>query len=287
MAIPLLNELCSLGQPSVIAGPVVRHVLVDQAARVDFAPGFKVKGLSGLREAVRWLRDHHFQTVVLVNRSFRSALAAKLGGIPSRIGHNTEGRGPLLTCRYNYDRNKYEAQCYLELIGQGDRVIVPKIKPPNPVSKLRNTIGIQPGARYEAKRLEFRILAEVAREMAAQGYDLGLFGGPDEQPQIEQFTLELKRFGVPSAPILSKAVLAETMEVLGGVGAMIGNDTGLMHVSAALGRPTVVAFGPNPLSKWGHPMATYQGVTGPSGLRSISPGMLIAAFNEAKKQEPA
>jgi len=283
MALPMIDVVCETTRPSVIAGAPVRDVLADRSDNIVFAPGLKVKGLAGLREAVSCLRPEGFERVILVNRSFRSALAARIAGIPIRVGHATEGRGFLLTQRFHYDKDRYEASCYLDLIGYGSRSLVPHIRAKP--TQLLPVIGVQPGARYVAKRLAFDTMAEVARHAISLGYGVGLFGGPDEAEQLDVFRGLLLARGIPGVPIMSKEKLGDTMRDVAGLKAMIGNDTGLMHLSAAIGVPTVVAFGPNSPSKWGHPIDTYRAVVGQRGIRSIGSDQLMAALEDLIKQK--
>src|SRR5690606_26303279 len=55
-------------------------------------------------------------TAFVLKRSFSAALLAWLAGIPERIGFDTEGRGLLLTRRVRYDREKPEADCFLDVL---------------------------------------------------------------------------------------------------------------------------------------------------------------------------
>ncbi|MBV6459772.1 MAG: hypothetical protein HONBIEJF_02925 [Fimbriimonadaceae bacterium] len=279
MALPLIDALAEESRPVVIAGNVVRSVFADRSDHLDFGPGFKVKGLGGLREAVRWLRGEQFRRVLLVNRSFRSALAARLAKIPERIGHATEARSALLTTRITYRADRSEAACYLDLIGQGNRPAQPKLHllPSEGPVQRPTMVGIQPGARYASKRLPFTTLAKVAAELASRGLDLGLLGGPDEADQMQEFS---RMSGGLVKDTISSPDLRQTMRSMAGLCAVIGSDTGLMHVSAALGTPTVVAFGPNSPAKWGHAVPTYRALQGPVGIRSITSAMVIEAFEE-------
>ncbi|MGL1297071.1 glycosyltransferase family 9 protein, partial [Vibrio parahaemolyticus] len=76
----------------------------------------------------RRLRAGRFDVALVVNRSFRSALTARLADIRVRCGHSVERRGMLLTHPVRYDWKKNEAECYLDL-GRALGLDMPSIEP--------------------------------------------------------------------------------------------------------------------------------------------------------------
>jgi len=146
-------------------------------------------------------------------------------------------------------------------------------------------VGIQPGARYIGKRLPFATLADVTGSLVKAGYEIGLLGGSDETEQMDEVSRLVASQGMPPPLVVSHTDLRQTMCALAGLHAVIGSDTGLMHISAAMGLPTVVAFGPNPPAKWAHPTPTYRALQGPVGIRSIGPEMILDALGAVTQNQ--
>src|SRR6185503_16759859 len=116
MACPLIDSLsATYAETIVMCGPLVAEVLQDRANNVRFEKGEKISGIAPVLRTAKTIRSLGIDHVYLVNRSFRSALATRIAGIPFRIGHATETRGYLLTNRTAYDPAKFEAECYLDL----------------------------------------------------------------------------------------------------------------------------------------------------------------------------
>ena len=68
------------------------------------------------------------------------------------------------------------------------------------------------------------------------------------------------------------------MAVLAGASVAVGADTGVMHLAVAVGCPTVQAFGPTPVAKWGHAYAPHRILTAPDGcMASLTAGELLSA----------
>ena len=125
---------------------------------LEFDPYKSDRGTRHYLELVRRLREGRFDLCLALNRSFHSALTPWLGGIPLRAGFNSEGRGPLLNCRVNYDRDKSEIACYFDVL----RAVAPTV-PVNPILEL----WISPeetsaGARTSASKRGARALPEDA-----------------------------------------------------------------------------------------------------------------------------
>jgi len=264
MATPMIDATVESGMEAIVmCGPAVEQLLSDRQNRVRFARGEKIAGFRPVLQAARSLRALRADKVYLVNRSFRSALAARLSGIPKRIGHRTEGRAFLLTQSIAYDEAKFEAECYLDLLrceGLDAVASMPKLEV-NPVS-IGVDFGLQPGARYVEKQVPLATMATVARELVARGYAGAIFGGPDEKDAAAAFS---NLAGVPLVNRVGFGSILETAGEMAGLRVMIGSDTGLMHVAAASGCPTVTVFGPNPASKWGHRYFPHEVIEAPGG----------------------
>ena len=123
------------------------------------------------------------------------------------------------------------------------------------------TVLVQPGAKWQAKRWPAERFVELARLLRGERLDVAFVAGPGEEGLVED--CETK---VPGAHVVHGLTLRELMKVLSACAAYVGNDGGPMHVSAALGRPTVAVFGPSEPDIWfpyepgGRAACIYDGV---------------------------
>ena len=274
VATPLLTALKQVlpdTELRVITGTGAAQLLENHPA-VDtihtYGVGTQERTKGGSRRLMRaaWalageLRDTaRPDTVFVVDRSLRAALVACRMGARQRIGFSTEGRGLLLTHRVKYDPQRPEAECALDLL----RRIAPGPYPARPrlfitpeerqTGRVRlpegHLLGLQPGASHTYKQWPLERLAALAdRLVTQQRLRVVLLGGPEEVPAAEALKTRLTR---PVAlDLTGKATLRETMGVLANLTLFLGNDTGVNHIAAALGTPTIALFGPTPAHKWG------------------------------------
>lgn len=235
--------------------PAVLALLRDREDKLEKLPAYKFRGLPDLWRTASSLRSMSFDEAILTDRTLRSALAIRLAGIPARIGHATDIRSWLLTSRTRYDGKKREVECFLDLarlIGLQPVTKRPSLSvlPDEEITFRQSTIGFQPGARYRSKQWPPQRLARIARGVLEKGFELALFGGPDESQAAEEFCEALGPGPVHN--YVGVGSIRDSMARIAACRAMVGSDTGLMHVAAALGTPTLTLFGPNPASKWGH-----------------------------------
>lgn len=281
MACPLIDSVAeSYSETIVMAGPLVQQILWDRKDRIRLETGHKISGVGPVLRAARQIRHLGVGSAFILNRSFRSALAVRLAGIPVRVGHSTEGRGFLLTHRTAYDESRFEAECFLDLIRLLDVPAVafrPTLTAQGEESAALGEaeIGLQPGARYPEKQIPLAVMAEVAAHLQSQGRKIALFGGEDETEAASQFEDMLAEKPIN---LVGRLPIRKTLATLARLRAMVGSDTGLMHLAAAVGCPTVTVFGPNPAAKWGHRYPPHQVLEAPGGsMARTDPDALLAA----------
>jgi heptosyltransferase II len=285
MAEPLISCLAdNYAHVDVLVIPSVQQVLGHLDGRVSFVHSEKLKGLSDARNQARKLRLKGYDAAYIVNRSFRSALVARLSKIPVRVGHSTEGRSFLLTHPVTYLDSDFEAKSYVDLaVSMG--IPAPRVEPLLQISQKERhegemlaagaTVALQPGARHEYKRTPTELLAAVGNEMQRRRIDLVLVGGPEEASAGEALISRLER---PPVNLIGKTTIRQTLSVLGNMRAAVGSDTGVMHLAAGLGIPTVTAFGPTPAIKWGHHYAPHQVLQAlGEDLSRLDPAVLVQA----------
>jgi heptosyltransferase-2 len=102
-------------------------------------------------------------------------------------------------------------------------------------------LALCPGAQYgPAKRWPVSYFAEIARAKLAAGWQVWIFGSSDDTP----FCQEIDALTGNACWVLAgKTDLAEAVDLLSLSSAVVSNDSGLMHVAAALGRELVVVYG--------------------------------------------
>jgi heptosyltransferase-2 len=221
----------------------------------------------------RSIRDRAFDLALLFPNSFESALMMFLAGIPQRIGYATDARGWMLTNSIKpADDPRHQIYYYMDLVKTLAAATTPpaieiKATPQERADAraLLRAEGIpdaapflvlNPGAAYgSAKRWHSDRFAGVAQTLSRELHLLiVLIGSEAERSISEQVRDRMTR----SAVVLNGRTSLETLiGVLSESSLMITNDSGPMHIAAALGIPTVAVFG-----------STDERVTGPYGPRT-------------------
>lgn len=240
------------------------HPGVDKLLMCDDEGRHRGMGLFNLAGDLRTL---HYDVAYILPNSFSSALMMWLARIPERVGYATDGRSLLLTRALQKTaalRSVHETLLYLNLLGttpeEAGRVhprleLLPEeeaaararlssldIEPEKPL------VGMVPGAAYgTAKRWpaeRFMTVAEwLGRECDAQ---IVLFGAGGEEAVARRVESAVSGRIVN---FVGQTRLRELAALLKCCHAVVSNDTGGMHVAAAVGTPVVALFGPtNPVT---------------------------------------
>ncbi len=251
------------------SAPVIeRHPLLDAilptgpAANPARSPG----GL--LRLAFR-LRQGHFDLAVVPDRSPVLGLATRLAGIPARVGLDSAGRGRFYTVKVPVDPHviRHEAEIYLDIaralglpttdcwanIPVNDQQVtaLPRLLPTGSgLVVVHVGGGKNPGMTMTEKRPPVALLATIAARAAARlKARIAILGGPEDRSRADDLHAEL-----PGMNLLSLVGVLNLTEIaaLSRVTALaIGPDTGVMHLMAAAGAPTVMIFGPSDPRRYG------------------------------------
>jgi heptosyltransferase-2 len=107
-------------------------------------------------------------------------------------------------------------------------------------------VTLAPGAIGPGKAWPVGHYAELARDLAAEGVDVWIVGGPREKA----LAVDIVRTAGDRARDLTGDNLREAILALACSDAVVSNDSGLMHIAAALGRPTIAVFGPTSPWHW-------------------------------------
>ena len=278
MTIPALRQLRRLF-PKAHITLATRAWAKGLFADAEFLDAVQVHTGSGLRSVVRQVRQWrqgNFDLAVLLPNSLETALVASLARVPLRIGYATERRQPLLTHPLQvpeWRSSKHEVFYYLRIVAELEWLTTHEQSFLNtqPDGSLEVSVGRQMAGRDSLRRfgVSGEALALVAlcpgsvnsraKRWPAERYaaladrlseELGaqvlLIGSAAET----EVSLEVARKMRNQATVLTGHTdLAELVAILSLVDLLVTNDTGPAHIASALGRPTLVIFGPtNPLT---------------------------------------
>jgi heptosyltransferase-2 len=237
--------------------PVLRRMPeIEEVFEVSFRHGELALG-PRVRLARRLRRRRYREAIVLPN-SFKSALIPFLAGIPRRIGYRGEARYVLLNVRHRLDAAAVPlmAERYLQLAEAPGRPVERPIPATRidvdeanlliTVSRLgldrsRPVVALCPGAEYgPAKRWPARHFAALARALAARGRSVWLIGAPGDRAIGD----EVAQLAAGAAlNLCGRTDLAAAIDLVSVAECVVTNDSGLMHVASALGRPLVALYG--------------------------------------------
>jgi heptosyltransferase-2 len=249
---------------TLLANPLVAqlfspHQWVDRV--IVFDRNGAHKGIAGRFRLAAQVRKQAFDAAIILPNSFESALIPWLAGIPVRLGKASDGRGFMLTGRYRPDDRQpvaHEVEYYLGLVrhfGITGQARVPHLTvtpaedqgaavrlAEQGITKGDFVIGINPGAAFgSAKRWYPERFAEVAGRLAAAwNAKVVIFGGPGEADIAAGIERHLAGQCCNCA---GKTNLRELMALIRRCNFLVTNDSGPMHIAAALGVPLVAIFG--------------------------------------------
>lgn len=226
---------------------------------IGFPLGHGVLDIAQRRRIGRELRGRYQQAIVLPN-SLKSALLPWFAGIPRRTGWRGEMRFGLLNDLRKLDKAAYPLMIerFMALAyPAGERLPRPYPRPHleiDPAARRaslekfgltdrRPVLALCPGAEFgEAKKWPAEHYAQVAEHYIGQGWQVWLFGSKNDHPVGEDIRIRLS--AQEQAHNLAGATsLAEAIDLMSCAGAVVSNDSGLMHVAAALNRPLVAVYG--------------------------------------------
>jgi heptosyltransferase-2 len=228
------------GEPVARRMPGVDEVFVFDKRRTD-------AGLRGILRLGARLRAFAPDVALVSHPSARSGSVAWLSRAPRRIGYS-----PFCNDRVDLDRGRPFVERSLALAERvgaptGDRRLA--LEPPGELAAYaaevlrgarRPVVGIVPGAEWATKRWGEERYADLARRLGATGATILVLGGPSERDLAGAIA---GRSGVAVIDSTGNSI-AEALALLARCDLVVGGDTGLVHCARALGRPTVLLFGP-------------------------------------------
>jgi heptosyltransferase-2 len=249
---------------TVAAVPSVAALFHEET---DVVPDAVLEVTGSSRAVVAALSGGRFDLGVLFPNSFRSAWQFWRAGIPSRWGYATSGRGLLLTTRSPRARGAMHQSDYYRTLVAGLGVPAGEAGPrlsPGAASRARaaalleearvapgaRLVCLAPGAAYgSAKQWPTDRMAALAarliRERDATCLILGAGHDREAARAIESWLRSNARDAASRAiDLVGRTSLGALIGVAARSDVFVSNDSGAMHVAAALGRPVVAIFGP-------------------------------------------
>ncbi len=228
------------------------------------------RGLAGLWRFVRTLRSHRFDTTFLFHRSFTRALITALAGIPRRVGYATWKRAWLLTTAVPTPPpdTVHKVAVFLNLlatagvpsdglaydfmISDEDRRYARQLLRaalggvpggPGPSGTLlRPIVAMHTGANWSLKRWPPAFFARLGDELGGPGgAQVVLVGAAADRPMAEGIARRMRH---PPVILCGQTTLAQLGALFTEVSAVVSNDSGPLHLAAAVGARTVGLFGP-------------------------------------------
>ncbi len=239
--------------------PGVRRAIVADLPR-------RRLGVARQRELIGKLRRGHYGQALIMSRKWKAALAPFLAGIPLRTGFFGEVRIGLVNDLRPGERK------LPRMIDQMGALALPKgtalpAEWPLPELKVpadelaawrarqglaadgRPVVTLSPGAVGAGKAWPPGHYAALARALVQDGVAVWVLGGPNEDPIAREIAAAGPQMSGYVRDLTSND-LRNAILALAAADASVTNDSGLMHVSAAIGTPTIAIFGPTSPWHW-------------------------------------
>ena len=269
MSLPVpagLTRLFPRAEITVLAAPRVAQLFKGQPGVVDIRVYPRGRGKCSLLRSLRG----RFGLALALPNSLESALGLWVAGAPHRVGYNADARRPFLTLALE-GRGRlaglHLVYYYLGLLqafgevrtftpptlflGPEELTAAAELLEGADLPESGPWVGLSPGAAYgPAKRWPPERFGELAAQLQDEFQArIVLLGGPEDREAAAGVQALMSR---PPLDLVGRTTLRQALGVLSQLKALVTNDSGLMHVAAALGTPLTALFG-----------STDPGATGP------------------------
>jgi heptosyltransferase-2 len=236
--------------------PIFRRMPeVGETLESPFAHG--ELALAKRRHLGRNLRANGYDRAYVLPNSFKSALIPMFAGIPERIGFIGEFRQLLLTDARRLDEQALPlmVERFAWLADSADAPLTRPVSRPQlrvteaERDQVRRHLGLTaagrvacfcPGAEYgPSKRWPAQYFGELAQQLGAEGYAVWLVGSAKERDIGEA----IRQHCAAAVNLCGRSTLDEAVVVLSCADLVVSNDSGLMHVAAALDRSSIALYG--------------------------------------------
>lgn len=254
---------------SIVTRPYVADIYRDQQVcneLIPYNPSGEHHGWIGREKLIADLRTRKFDVALLLQNAFDAAWLAWRAQIPQRIGYARDARSLLLTKTIPVPKRgeipPHEKFYYLELLRRAGwldqlpdephiTLSVPDANRQRAAQALLEAgsrphatrIAVGAGASYGSAKCwpPDRFAKALNALLSHADADVILFGTPGELPVSAAIAAELERSPIN---LTGKTVIGDLPALLSQCHLFLGNDSGAMHVAAAVGLPVVAVFGP-------------------------------------------
>ena len=215
----------------------------------------------------------HFDLVLDLHGSPRTAFLSWWTRAPNRVGYALRGRGALYNLRLPRDADRsgarrilYAARAGLEIVARcgvrgpalldsslvlvGDPAAEARLESAlDEIAPERPRIGVAPAGSWQAKTWPLESFAHAADLLAAAGCRIVVVWGPGERALAEELQGRMRS----TSALAPETTLDELGALLARLDLLVCNDSGVRHVAVARGTPTVTVFGPTSPVAWSPP----------------------------------
>ncbi len=237
------------------------HPLVDEVVPYAYEKNGQHRFFWGYARFIREIRKRHFDAALVFHPSLRSHLVPFLAGIPERVGFGS--RAPYLltrrvadtkhegtrheseytldiACAYGAERAKTSGDFFIPVFSDESEVVQSLLKQSG-WDDADQIIAFHPGASCPSKRWSKEQFAELGKKVSRQfPYRLALVGGSEERPLGEFLKGE---WGPGTLDLTGRLNLRQTAAFLKRCSLLVSNDSGPVHIAAAVGTSTLTIFG--------------------------------------------
>lgn len=244
---------------SMVTIPSVSNILENHQAineRIVYDKRGMEAGLKGITKLAGQLRERNFDVAIVPHRSLRSAVVARLAGIPRRIGFTKSSGSFLFTELVRYDEQSHEIHRNLSLLeplgifssaldlptlypSAGDKKIVDGF-----LEQRRNNdtlVAVAPGSVWFTKRWLKERFVELVQLLSQAGFSVALIGGKNDVPLCQEIADNAGVKGILNAA--GKLTLLQSAELIRRCRSIVSNDSAPMHLAVAMRTPVVAIFG--------------------------------------------
>ncbi len=248
------------GQEILSANPHIDSFILYDApwhAAWRGQPVNRKRALAELWRVMRRLRREGYDLAIELRGDFRDIVFTTATGPRIKVGSGWRGGGFLLDYDVPHDVEEHRVDFALRMVGvvgaraepTPPRIYITDAERASATQKLPKAayrIAFHLGAGFPSKCLPVGKFAQVAnylcRKAEAEERQIAVIGGPEDRGLVEDFKREV--FAEP-VDLVGKLSVKETAAVLERCQLFIGNDSGPMHLAAAVGTPVVAFFGPS------------------------------------------
>ena len=266
LAQPLLMRLHAQGAKIDVLAPAWSAPLLQRMPQVDRvieSPfGHGDFAFAERRALGKQLAAERYDAAYVLPNSWKSALVPFFAGIPLRVGYHGEARYVLLNRRFILDKIGLPqlAQRYARLADAANATGLPPVPAPHLISDreqqrvVRGILGLPtasapaifcPGAEYgPAKRWPAHHFADLAQQLGNKDDPVWILGSAADKSVGETIArLANERSNGCAINLCGRTSLEQAIDLIATARLVVSNDSGLMHVAAALDRPLLALYG--------------------------------------------